>query len=160
MHVVKYQSLLILLLWLALNIASVYCWLFTLLFNATINGLHLYGPALCFRFQNDKNNYRRNFSCIPPQDAFVMIKEKIFASSVRSCTVYGPCIPRALSKAVGYPQLKVFVHNVLLSLRNPIHERRQKYQRGWLYGHTNRWFFLTWMSKNKICAGRGGYKPG
>lgn len=53
-----------------------------------------------------------------------MIKEKIFASSVRSCTVYGPCIPRALSKAVGYPKFKVFVHNVLLSLRNPIHERR------------------------------------
>lgn len=75
-------------------------------------------------FRMSKKNSRRNFRCIPPQDAFVMIKEKIFASSVRSCTVYGPCIPRALSKAVGYPKFKVFVHNVLLSLRNPIHERR------------------------------------
>lgn len=76
-------------------------------------------------FQND----RRNVIFMARQDFFVMIKEKIFASSVRSCTVYGPCIPRALSKAVGYPKFKVFVYNVLLSLRNPIHERRQKYQR-------------------------------
>lgn len=108
MHFVKYQSPLILLLGLALNIASVYCCLLTLLFNLTINGLHLYGPALCFSFQNDKKKKkdRWNFCCIPPQDASVMMKEKIFASSVRSCTVYGPCIPRALSKAVGYPKIQ------------------------------------------------------
>uniref|UniRef100_A0A672KJY1 Zgc:172282 n=1 Tax=Sinocyclocheilus grahami TaxID=75366 RepID=A0A672KJY1_SINGR len=125
------QSPLILLLGLTLNIASVYCCLFTLLFNATINGLHLRGPALCFRFQNDKKKKKdwRNFRFIPPQNAFVMIKEKIFASSVRSCTVYGLCIPRALSKAMGYPKFKVFVHNVLLILKNLIHERRQKYHR-------------------------------
>lgn len=63
-------------------------------------------------FSMTKND-RCNFFCIALQDVFVTIKEKIFASSVGSCTVYGPCIPRALSKAVGYPEFKVFVLNVL-----------------------------------------------
>jgi len=74
-------------------------------------------------------NDRRNFICIALQDVFVTIKEKGFASSVRSCTVYGPCIPRALSKALGYPKFKSVCAQCSLSLRNTIHERRQKYQR-------------------------------
>jgi len=101
----------LLLLGPTLNIASA-------LFNWTINGLHLHGLALCFIFSVTKND-RRNFICIALRDVFVSIKEKGFASSVRSCTVYGPCIPRALSKALGYPKFKVFVHNVLWALEIP-----------------------------------------
>lgn len=133
-------------------LSFIYC-----LFNATINGPHLHGPDLCFRFQNDKKKIKKI-----KQDKLLLYstagclchdKRENIASSIRSWAVYGACIPSALSKAVGYPKF-------LLSLRNLIHERRQKYQRGWLYGHTNKLLFLTWMSENKICAGKGGHIPG
>lgn len=95
------------LLGLALNIAAVY--LLYCLIEKSMAFISMDLPSALF-FSMPKND-RHNFICIALQDVFVTIKEKIFASSVRSCTVYGPCIPRALSKAVGYP--KVFVHNVL-----------------------------------------------